>query len=361
MRGYDRPQATMLTLVNPEKRVPSDHPIRRIKPLAEAALKELSPLLEQMYSEVGRPSIPPERLLKASLLMALHTVRSERMLCEQLDYNLLFRWFLDMNWDEPGFDHSSFTRNRARLLEHDVAGEFFRIVVEQARALKLTSDEHFTVDGTLIEAWASLKSFKRKDGGPGDPPEDPGNPSVDFHGERRQNATHQSATDPEARLAKKGAGKEAKLCYTESVLMENRNGIMVDLRVGQATGRAECEQGLEMLEGVGGLHRITVAADKGYDRAEFVEGCRALNVTPHVAQNERRPGGSALDLRTTGWPGYGVSQRVRKRVEEIFGWLKTVGNFRRTRYRGVERTRLAAFLVGAAYNLLRIAKLCPSG
>jgi transposase len=361
MRGYDRPQATMLTLVNPEKRVPSDHPIRRIKPLAEAALKELSPLLEQMYSEVGRPSIPPERLLKASLLMALYTVRSERMLCEQLDYNLLFRWFLDMNWDEPGFDHSSFTRNRARLLEHDVAGEFFRIVVEQARALKLTSDEHFTVDGTLIEAWASLKSFKRKDGGPGDPPEDRGNPSVDFHGERRQNATHQSATDPEARLAKKGAGKEAKLCYTESVLMENRNGIMVDLRVGQATGRAECEQGLEMLEGVGGLHRITVAADKGYDRAEFVEGCRALNVTPHVAQNERRPGGSALDLRTTGWPGYGVSQRVRKRVEEIFGWLKTVGNFRRTRYRGVERTRLAAFLVGAAYNLLRIAKLCPSG
>ena len=350
----------MLTLVNPEKRVPSDHPIRRIKPLAEAALKELSPLLEQMYSEVGRPSIPPERLLKASLLMALYTVRSERMLCEQLDYNLLFRWFLDMNWDEPGFDHSSFTRNRARLLEHDVAGEFFRIVVEQARALKLTSDEHFTVDGTLIEAWASLKSFKRKDGGPGDRPEDRGNPSVDFHGERRQNATHQSATDPEARLAKKGAGKEAKLCYTESVLMENRNGIMVDLRVGQATGRAECEQGLEMLEGVGGLHRITVAADKGYDRAEFVEGCRALNVTPHVAQNERRPGGSALDLRTTGWPGYGVSQRVRKRVEEIFGWLKTVGNFRRTRYRGVERTRLAAFLVGAAYNLLRIAKLCPS-
>ena len=363
MRGYDRPQATMLTVVSPEKRVPANHPIRRIKPLAEAALKELSPLFEQMYSEVGRPSIPPERLLKASLLMALYTVRSERMLCEQLDYNLLFRWFLDLNWDEPGFDHSSFTRNRARLLEHDVAGEFFRTVVEQARALKLASDEHFTVDGTLIEAWASLKSLRPKGEERNDrtTADDPGNPSVDFHGERRQNATHQSATDPEARLAKKGAGKEAKLCYTESVLMENRNGIMVDLRVGQATGRAECEQGLEMLEGVGGLHRITVAADKGYDRAEFVAGCRALNVTPHVAQNERRPGGSALDLRTTGWPGYGVSQRVRKRVEEIFGWIKTVGNFRRTRYRGVERTSLAAYLVGAAYNLLRIAKLCPSG
>jgi len=363
MRGFDRPQATMLTLVNPEQRVPRNHPIRRIKPLVEAALKELSPLFEQMYSEVGRPSIPPERLLKATLLMALYTVRSERLLCEQMDYNLLFRWFLDMQWDEPGFDHSSFTRNRARLLAHDVAGEFFRRVVAQARALKLTSDEHFTVDGTLIEAWASLKSVRPKGEEPTDrpPPDDPGNPSVDFHGERRHNATHQSTTDPEARLAKKGAGKEAKLCYTESVLMENRNGLMIDLRVGQATGRAECEQGLAMLEGIGGLNRITVAADKGYDRAEFVAGCRALNVTPHVAQNERRPGGSALDRRTTGWPGYGISQRVRKRVEEIFGWLKTVGNFRRTRYRGVERTRLAAFLAGAAYNLLRIAKLWPSG
>ena len=248
MRGYDRPQTTMLTLVNPEQRVPSNHPIRRIKPLAEAALRELSPLFEQMYSEVGRPSIPPERLLKASLLMALYTVRSERMFCEQLDYNLLFRWFLDMNWDEPGFDHSSFTRNRARLLEHGVAGEFFRTVVEQARALKLMSEEHFTVDGTLIEAWASLKSLRPKGEERDDrtPPDDPGNPSVDFHGARRQNATHQSTTDPGARLAKKGAGKEAKLCYTESVLMENRNGIMVDLRVGQATGRAECEQGLEI-------------------------------------------------------------------------------------------------------------------
>ncbi len=217
----------MLTLVNPERRVPAGHPIRRIKPLAEAALQELSPLFEQMYSEVGRPSIPPERLLKASLLMALYTVRSERLLCEQLDYNLLFRWFLDMQCDEPGFDHSSFTRNRARLLAHDVAREFFRTVVERARALKLTSDEHFTVDGTLIEAWASLKSLRPKGEEPNDrpPPEDPGNPSVDFHGERRHNLTHRSTTDGEARLAKKGAGKEAKLCYTESVLMENRNGL----------------------------------------------------------------------------------------------------------------------------------------
>jgi transposase len=362
MRGYDRPQSTMLTLVNPEQRVPANHPIRLIKELAEVALQELSPLFAQMYSEVGRPSIPPERLLKASLLMALYTVRSERMFCEQLDYNLLFRWFLDLNWDEPGFDHSSFSRNRARLLAHDVAGEFFRTVVAEARELKLTSHEHFTVDGTLIEAWASLKSFRPKGEEPSaHTPDDPGNPSVNFHGERRQNATHQSTTDPEARLAKKGAGKEARLCYTQSVLMENRNGIMLDLRVGQASGRAECEQGLAMLEAVHGAHRITVAGDKGYDTAAFVASCRALNVTPHVAQNERRAGGSALDPRTTIWPGYAVSQRVRKRVEEIFGWIKTVGNFRRTRYRGVERTSFAAYLVGAAYNLLRIAKLCPSG
>src|SRR5271169_6133614 len=361
MRGADRRQRAMLVVINPEQRIPQSHPLRRIKALAAAALKELSPVFDEMYSAVGRPSIPPERLLNASLLMALYTVRSERLFCEQLDYNFLFRWFLDLEADEASFDHSTFSRNRARLLEHAVADAFFRAVVAQARRLNLLSDEHFTVDGTLVEAWASLKSFKRKDAGPSEPPDDPGNPTVNFHGERRRNATHQSTTDPEARLARKGAGKEAKLCYTESVLMENRNGIMIDLRVGQTSGRAECEQGLEMLEGVGGLHRITVAADKGYDRAEFVAGCRALNVTPHVAQNERRPGGSALDLRTTGWPGYGVSQRVRKRVEEIFGWIKTVGNFRRTRYRGVERTSLAAYLIGAAYNLLRIAKLCPSG
>src|SRR6267378_6777495 len=363
MRGAETKQATMLTLLSPEQRVPKSHPLRRIKQLADEALGELSPVFDAMYATTGRPSVPPERLLKGSLLMALYTVRSERLFCEQLDYNLLFRWFLDLNWDEPSFDHSTFSRNRARLLEHDVAGEFFRTVVAEARELRLTSDEHFTVDGTLIEAWASLKSFRPKGEKPSDrtPPDDPGNPSVDFHGERRQNATHQSTTDPEARLAKKGAGKEARLCYTESVLMENRNGIMIDLRMGQASGRAECEQGLEMLQEIRGPRRITVAGDKGYDTAAFVASCRALNVTPHVARNGRRSGGSALDLRTTNWPGYAVSQRVRKRVEEIFGWIKTVGNFRRTRYRGVERTSFAAYLVGAAYNLLRIAKLCPAG
>src|SRR6202048_1566476 len=265
MRGYDRPQTTMLTVVNPEQRVPANHPIRLIKSLAEIALKELSPLFEQMYSEVGRPSIPPERLLKASLLMALYTVRSERMFCEQLDYNLLFRWFLDLNWDEPSFDHSTFSRNRARLLEHDVAGEFFRTVVAEARELRLTSDEHFTVDGTLIEAWASLKSLRPKGEKPSDhaTPDDPDNPSVDFHGERRQNATHQSTTDPEARLAKKSAGKEAKLCYSAHALMENRNTILVDFQVEPADGYAERRAAIAMVdERLAGRHRITLGGDK---------------------------------------------------------------------------------------------------
>ena len=252
------------------------------------ALKELSPLFEQMYSEVGRPSIPPERLLKASLLMALYTVRSERMFCEQLDYNLLFRWFLDLNWDEPGFDHSTFSRNRARLLEHDVAGEFFRTVVAEARELKLTSDEHFTVDGTLIEAWASLKSLRPKGEKPSDrtPPDDPGNPSVDFHGERRQNATHQSTTDPEARLAKKGAGKEARLCYAESVLMENRNGIMIDSarRVRPVVG-PNASKGWRCCKRFARPRRITVAGDKGYDTAAFVASLpRAQRHAPRGAE-----------------------------------------------------------------------------
>src|SRR6266852_8044170 len=248
MRGYDRPQTTMLTLVNPEQRVPANHPIRLIKALAEVALKELSPLFEQMYSEVGRPSIPPERLLKASLLMALYTVRSERMLCEQLAYNLLFRWFLDMDVAEPSFDHSTFSRNRARLLEHDVAREFFTRVVAQAGSLQLLSDEHFTVDGTLVEAWASLKSFKPKGQPPSAPPDDPGNPTVNFHGERRSNATHQSTTDPEAKLAKKGAGKEAKLCYSANALMENRHALLVDFQLEPADGYAERRAAIAMVD-----------------------------------------------------------------------------------------------------------------
>jgi transposase len=266
MRGEAERQIGMLTLVTPEQRVRGDHPLRRVKPLADAALKDLSPTFEKMYSSTGRPSIPPERLLKASLLMAFYTVRSERLFCEQLDYNLLFRWFLDMGLDEPSFDHSSFTRNRARLLEHDVAREFFARIVAQAQALALMSDEHFTVDGTLIEAWASLKSFKPKDGSNNHPPDDPGNPTVNFHGERRSNATHKSTTDPEARLARKGAGKEAKLCYSGNALMENRNGLLVDFQIVEANGTAERRTAIEMVDqNLPGTSRITLGADKAYD------------------------------------------------------------------------------------------------
>jgi transposase len=361
MRGEDKRQRAMLVVINPEQRVPQGHPLRRIKVLADAALKELSPVFDEMYSAVGRPSIPPERLLKASLLMALHTVRSERLFCEQLDYNFLFRWFLDLEADEASFDHSTFSRNRARLLEHAVAGEFFRAVVAQARGLNLLSDEHFTVDGTLVEAWASLKSFKRKDGAPGEPPDDPGNPTVNFRGQRRSNATHQSTTDPEAKLARKGPGKEARLCYSANALMENRNTILIDLQVEPADGFAERRAAIAMVAGnLPGSRRITLAGDRGYDTRDFVASCRALTVTPHVAQNQARPGGSALDARTVRHPGYAISQWIRKRVEETFGWMKTVGGLRRTRYRGSARVQMHAYLVAAAYNLVRIARLSPA-
>jgi transposase len=274
-----------------------------------------------MYSAIGRPSIAPERLLKASLLMALYTVRSERMFCEQLDYNLLFRWLLAMYVAEPSFDHSTFSRNRARLLEHDVAREFVTRVVAQACSLQLLSDEHFTVDGTLVEAWASLKSFKPRHQGPTQPPADPGNPTINFYGERRRNATHQSTTDPEAKLAKKGAGKEAKLCYSVNALMENRNGLLIEFAVEPADGYAERKSARAMLEtALPGRRRITLGADKGYDTAEFVAACRALKVTPHIARNESHAGGSALDRRTARHRGYAISEWVRKRVEEIFGW-----------------------------------------
>src|SRR6266852_721662 len=280
MRGTERKQGTMLSLLSPEQRVPQKHPLRAVKALADAALAELSPVFAEMYSAVGRPSIPPERLLKASLLMALYTVRSERMFCEQLDYNLLFRWFLDMNMDEKSFDPTVFTKNRERLLQHNVASKFFGAIVEQARAAGLMSDEHFTVDGTLIEAWASLKSFRRKDEKPGDrpPPDDPGNPTVNFHGEKRSNETHESKTDPEARLVRKGNGKEAKLSFTANGLIENRNGLLVDIRVLTATGTAERDAAVRMLnEELPGKKRITVAGDKGYDTKAFVRDCRQLN------------------------------------------------------------------------------------
>lgn len=349
----------MLSLATPEVRVPQDHPLRAVKALAEAALAELGPVFDRMYSKRGRHSIPPERLLKASLLMALHSVRSERFFCEQLDYNLLYRWFLNMEMDEPSFDHSTFSFNRERLLEHEVAQQFFAAVVAQAEAAGLTSTRHLSADGSLIEAWASLKSFrpkgeKRQDR---EPPDDPGNPTVDFHGERRSNETHESTTDPEAKLMRKSNGQTAKLSYSLNGLIENKNGLLVSLSLEQATGTAEREAALAMLYWRGGRQRITLGGDKGYDTKDFVAGCRQLNVTPHVAQNIGKHRGSAIDVRTTSPPGYAVSQRKRKLIEEVWGWMKVVGGFRKSRFVGQARTAMAAFLVGAAYNLIRIAKL----
>jgi transposase len=363
MRGTDKKQASMLCLMSPETVVPAKHPLRRLKKQVDTALGELSPVLDEMYSAVGRASIPPERLLKGTLLMALYTVRSERLFCEQLQYNLLFRWFLDMDMVEQPFDHSTFSQNRQRLIEHDVAKLFFANVVEQARGNGLMSSEHFTVDGTLIEAWASLKSFKPKhrDKDKQEPPDDPGNPSVDFRGERRSNQTHESTTDPEAKLARKSNGTTARLCFSAHSLMENRNGLLVDFRVAEANGRAEREVALKMLDqSLRGTKRITLGGDKGFDTRDFIAACRERNVAPHVTQNHYGRRRSAIDGRTTSVPGYAVSQRIRKRVEEIFGWAKTVGNFRRTRYRGIVRTQFTAYLVGAAYNLLRMTKLLPA-
>ena len=358
MRGPVEQQATMLSTVSTDSRVPTRHPLRRIKQLADEALKKLSPLFDELYAKTGRHSIPPEHLLKGSLLMALYSIPSERGFCEQLDYNILFRWFLDMSVVAPVFDHSVFSVNRERLLEHDVANEFFRQVVRQARHYGLMSKEHFTIDGTLIDAWASLKSFRRKDEKKQPPPDDPKNPTVDFHGEKRGNDTHESTTDSEARLARKGAGKEAKLSFAQHALMENRNGLLVDLLVTQATGTAERDAALQMLdETLPGTNLITLAGDRGYHVRSFINACRERNVTPHVAMiTHHKP---AIDARTTRHPGYAISQRIRKRVEEIFGWTKTTGLFRKTRFRGLARTDFASRMVGTAYNLLRIAKLTP--
>jgi transposase len=362
MRGADEKQSSMLCLLSPEDRVPADHPLRSLKALADHSLAALSPVFDRMYSDIGRASIPPERLLKAQLLMALYSVRSERFFCEQLDYNLLFRWFLDMSMVEKSFDPTSFTKNRDRLIAHDVAKQFFGEIVQQAREAGLMSSEHFTVDGTLIEAWASHKSFRKKDEKAGDrpPSDDAGNPTIDFHGEKRSNETHASTTDPESRLARKSSNTAAKLCYSQHALMENRNGLLVDVRIAEANGTAERELALQMLdEELPGDRRITLGGDKGYDTSTFGAECRDRNVTLHVAQNTSRGRASCIDGRTTRHPGYRISQRVRKRVEEIFGWMKTVGNFRKTRYKGQARTQLASYFVGAAYNLLRMSRLMP--
>ncbi len=364
MRGEVEQQRTWLMAKQPEQCIRPDHPIRRIKALADMELARLSAVLTRMYAERGRPSIPPERLLKACLLMALYSVRSERQFCEQLDYNLLFRWFLDLQGDEPSFDASSFAKNKGRLLQAEVARHFFEGVVRQARGLHLLSAEHFTVDGTLIEAWASLKSLRRRDGGTdARPPDDPGNPTVNFHGERRGNATHVSTTDPQAELARKGDGREAKLCFSAHVLMENRHGLCVDLAVARANGATERTEGLRMLRRLRRRHlrarQATLGADKAYDTHAFIDGTQALGITPHVAQQITRRRRSCLDGRTTRHAGYAVSQRARKRVEEIFGWMKTIGGLRKSRYRGIARTGLWAYFVATAYNLLRIAKLRP--
>jgi transposase len=312
-----------------------------------------------MYAKTGRPSIPPEKLLRAELIQMLYSVRSERLLMEEIDYSVLYRWFVGMNLDEPVWDVTVFTKNRDRLLDGDVAREFLCEVVKQAQAKNLTSDEHFTVDGTLIEAWASLKSFQRKDK-KHTPPDDPGNPTVDFHGEKRSNDTHESTTDPDARLARKGNGKEAKLSYNGNLLTENRNGLIVTTEVFQANGTAERDAALVMMEQIPGEQRVTVGGDKGYDTRDFVAECRHMNVTPHVAQNTKRSGGSAIDGRTTRHSGYDVSQKKRKRIEECFGWLKTIALVRKVRHRGLEKVGWVFTFAAAAYNLVRMKNLLAS-
>jgi transposase len=346
----------MFSYLSPEERVPAKHPLRPIRVMVDEVLKALSPDFSGLYSTFGRPSIPPEKLLRALLLQVLYTVRSERMLMEQLEYNLLFRWFVGLNMDEAVWVPTVFTKNRDRLLEGDVAEKFFQLVLTQARVADLLSDEHFSVDGTLIEAWASHKSFQRKDQ-PTPPPDDPGNPTVNFHGEKRSNDTHESTTDPDARLARKSGGHEAKLAYCGNVMIENRNGLVVDTELLQCNGTAERDAAMMMAERVEGVERITLAADKGYDTKDFVSEMRGMNVTPHVSQNTKRAGGSAIDGRTTRHEGYQVSQRKRKRIEEVFGWIKTVGTLRKTRHRGLETVRWVFTFTATAYNLVRMRNL----
>ena len=324
MRGTPDPQMAMLTTLSTEDLIPPDHPIRRIRVVVDEVLAELDDTFEQMYASSGRSSVPPESLLKATVLMAMYSIRSERAFCERLNYDLLFKWFLDLRIDDRAFDASTFSKNRQRLLDHDVADEFFAAVVRQAKLRRYISSDHFSVDGTLLEAWASHKSFKPKDGPPSDPPAGR-NTEVQWHGQKRSNDTHASTTDPQARLARKSNATAAKLCYTGHLLMENRNALIVDAELTAATGYAERDCAAEMLARLPTrARRRTVAADKGYDTRDFVAKTRAMGFTPHVAQNttNRR---SAIDGRTTRHAGHQVSQRIRKRVEEPFGWIKTIG------------------------------------
>lgn len=353
MRGDAERQTDMLLALTPDELVPGDHPIRRIKPIVERVLARLSPRFKAMYAERGRSSIPPEHLLKASLLIALYSIRSERQFCERLRYDLLFKWFLDLNVADRGFDASSFSKNRERLLAHDVARAFFAEVVAEARARQLLSTEHFTVDGTLLEAWASLKSYRPRDDQ--DPPATGGrNPEVDFRGERRRRETHVSRTDPQALLYKKARGQAARLSYLGHLLTENRHGLVVDVELTQATGRAEREAALRMLDRQRCWGGTTLGADRGYDSWDFVGALCARGVTAHVAQHTHRR--RVVDRRTTRYRGYARSQRRRKLVEEAFGWLKTVGGGCKLRYLGLARNRVWLELTAAAYNLVRIAK-----
>jgi transposase len=357
MRGVNEEQGGMFSYLSPEQRVREDHPLRAVRAQVDEVLRKLSPLFDDMYSWTGRPSIPPEKLLRALLLQMLYSIRSERLLMEEIDYSILFRWFVGMNLDDEVWDPTTFTKNRERLLDADVARQFLTLVVEQAKANGWTSDEHFTVDGTLLEAWASLKSFRPKERKQQSPPDDPGNPTVNFHGEKRSNQTHESTTDADSRLARKGNGKEAKLSYNGNLIIENRHGLIVNTEVLLATGTAERAAALSMLDQIPGSNRLTVAGDKGYDTRDFVAECRKLGVTPHVAQNDKRPGGSAIDGRTTRHDGYAVSQRKRKRIEECFGWMKTVALLRKVRHRGIFKVGWVFTFAAAAYNLVRMRNL----
>ena len=355
MRGGDARSEALFSYVSCEARVPLDHPLRAIQKIVDAALGALSGEFEKLYAKFGRPSIAPEKLLRAALLQAFCSVRSERQLMEQLGYNLLFRWFVGLSLDAVVWDVTVFTKNRDRLIAGDIAGQFMAAVLNQERIKGLLSDDHFSVDGTLIEAWASIKSFRPKDGS-GEPPAPGRNGERDFHGEKRRNETHASTTDPDARLYRKGPGQPSQLAYLGHVFMENRHALVVDTRLTLATGTAEREAALEMVAARPGNHRLTLGADKAYDGAGFVADLRAHNVTPHVAQNttNRR---SAIDARTTRHPGYAVSGRMRKRIEEIFGWTKATARLRKTRHRGLARVGWMFTLTATAYNLVRLPKL----
>jgi transposase len=359
MRGADEQSGSMFSYVSLEARVPADHPLRAIRQITDRALERLSPKFGTLYVHFGRPSIPPERLLRALLLQVLYTIRSERQLMEQLDYNLLYRWFVGLGIDDRVWSPTTFSKNRDRLLEGDIAAAFFEAVRLHADSERLLSSEHFTVDGTLLDAWASQKSFRPRDETP--PPAGGGsNPSIDFRGAPRRNATHQSTTDPDARLYRKSKGTESRLAYLGHVLLEHRSGLIVDATVTPADGHGERDAALTMVERLGGPARITVAADKGYDTRDFVAGLRAMGATPHLAQyptTDRRR--SAIDQRTTRHAGYTVSQRKRKLVEQSFGWMKTVGGLRKLRHRGGPLVTWIFTFAAAAYNIVRMRRLLP--